>query len=321
MRNLFEKLRNGGEKAVEELVRQGVHEKVELEFKTKSDPSHGRYSNDDKKNLAKELSAFSNSMGGLLVWGVVAKKDANDIDRALATARISDIDRFRSDTLTLVGELIAPRNEDVHVEAVHAADGSGAGYLLVYVGRSERRPHRGEAKGQKQYFKRSGDSTYAMEHFDIEDAFGRVSTPELSIHWELEPYLDGPQVWSWDLVLYLANGSRKSARFPYLNLRNLRGGTIDQLRGLPLKLVDQWNTFAGGANQVIHPEQKFLMTSIRFDLVLRSDNEWQRKIRDPIAFDYQFGALDCRMRDGTKTIKGAEIDDALIRVGVDIANM
>ena len=142
MRDLFEQLRVGGETAVEQLVNDGVHETIELEFKTKSDPSHGRYDNDDRKNLAKELSAFSNSMGGLLVWGVVAQKDADGIDRAVARARISDIDRFKADTLTSVGELLAPKNEDIHVEAVHAADGSGAGYLLVYVGRSERRPHR-----------------------------------------------------------------------------------------------------------------------------------------------------------------------------------
>jgi hypothetical protein len=160
-----------------------------------------------------------------------------------------------------------------------------------------------------------------MEHFDIEDAFSHVSTPELSIHWELEPYLDGPQVWSWNLVLYLANGSRKSARFPYLNLRNLKGGKISQFRGLPLKLVAGWSSFAAGANHVIHPGQNFLITEIRLDLVSRGNNEWQRKIRDPIAFDYQFGALDCKMRDGTKTIKGAEIDDALIEAGIDIANI
>ena len=37
----------------------------------------------------------------------------------------------------------------------------GAGYLLIEVGRSERRPHRCEF-GEKQYFKRVGDSSIAM---------------------------------------------------------------------------------------------------------------------------------------------------------------
>ena len=69
MRDLFDRLRAGGEAAVEGLVDDGMHETVELEFKRKSDRSHGQYNDDDKKNLAKELSAFSNSMGGLLVWG------------------------------------------------------------------------------------------------------------------------------------------------------------------------------------------------------------------------------------------------------------
>ena len=71
---------------------------------------------------------------------------------------------------------------------------------------------------------------------------------------------------------------------------------------------------------MIHPSQKLLMTDIHFDLVSRGNDEWQRTIRSPIVFGYQFGALDCRMRDGTMTIEGAELDAALREDGIDIVN-
>jgi hypothetical protein len=35
--------------------------------------------------------------------------------------------------------------------------------------------------GEHRYFKRSGDSFYRMEHFDLEDMFGRRQKPKLSI--------------------------------------------------------------------------------------------------------------------------------------------
>ena len=32
----------------------------------------------------------------------------------------------------------------------------------------------------RRYYKRAGDSTYVMEHYDIEDAFRRAVTPSLA---------------------------------------------------------------------------------------------------------------------------------------------
>ena len=327
MRDLFGTLLAGGEAAIEKLVADQLNENVELEFKTKSDPTNGQFNNDDKKNLAKELSAFSNSMGGLLIWEVVAEKDADGIDRAVRTARISEIDRFKADTLSLLGELLVPKNEDIHVEAAHSADGSGAGYLIVYVGRSERRPHRSEARNQKQYFKRAGDSSYPMEHFDIEDAFNRVAAPELSIQWEVERRDHIRKEWPWRVLLFLSNSSRRSARFPYLDLSNVLGGRVAQhnlavqlIHGLPAKQVGRWITFAGGSDDVVHPGQKLLMTAIQFYLVQTRENEWQRSTQAPISFEYRFGALDCRMRQGHMVIEGADLDAALINNGIDIVN-
>ena len=71
----------------------------------------------------------------------------------------------------------------MRVAAVPGRD--GAGYLLIEVGRSERRPHRCEF-GEKQYFKRVGDSSIAMEHYDIEDSFKRMTIPKLTAHFKLQ---------------------------------------------------------------------------------------------------------------------------------------
>ena len=70
MRELFEELVQEGEKGIDKLLLERRQESVDLEFKEKTDASNGEPGRDDRRNLAKILSAFSNSMGGLVVWGV-----------------------------------------------------------------------------------------------------------------------------------------------------------------------------------------------------------------------------------------------------------
>jgi predicted HTH transcriptional regulator len=68
---------------IKQYVRTQQEEDVSLEFKT-ARTTNLSYA-DDRKNLAKALSGFGNSSGGLLVWGVEAGKNADQIDCATRT--------------------------------------------------------------------------------------------------------------------------------------------------------------------------------------------------------------------------------------------
>jgi hypothetical protein len=106
MRDLFEKLVSGGEEAVNELVAQGYQENVELEFKTKSNPSDGELTKEDRKNLGIALSALSNSMGGVLLWGISAAKNGDGVDCASGLRPISEIDKFKSEVERAVSQAL-----------------------------------------------------------------------------------------------------------------------------------------------------------------------------------------------------------------------
>src|SRR5436305_9630616 len=75
-------------------VKQGQEEHVQLDFKTvaSADLSRG----EDKKNLAKALAGFANGDGGIVVWGIDARKDADDVDRATDFKFIPNVARFVS---------------------------------------------------------------------------------------------------------------------------------------------------------------------------------------------------------------------------------
>jgi hypothetical protein len=186
MRDLYDQLVARGEAAIMRLVREKQQENVALEFKTKANPATGEPTREDRQNLAIALSAFSNSMGGLIVWGISANKDADGVDCATDLQPIASIERFKADVTRLVSQALMPRHEGILVEAIPAQEPDGAGYLVIYVERSERRPHRAEL-GVGRYFKRIGDSSVGMEHYDIEDGFKRLVVPWLEVKTTIRP--------------------------------------------------------------------------------------------------------------------------------------
>jgi hypothetical protein len=225
MRKLYDEIVAKGEAGITELL--GRQETVDLEFKRKEVTSTGEPSPGDRKRFGKILSAFANSAGGLVIWGVEAKEDrAAKVNLASSLHPISEIERFKSEFLRACSQVIMPRHDGILIEAIRIGQKADAGYLIVYVDRSERRPHRSEI--DKHYYKRSGDSSIPMEHYDIEDSFKRLVVPTLDLKWNLVRSNNsaGPQGYSVSLAidLRLLNTSSVSARFPYVLIDD-KGGT------------------------------------------------------------------------------------------------
>jgi hypothetical protein len=106
--------------------------------------------------------------------------------------------------------------------------------------------------GEHRYYKRSGDSFYKMEHFDLEDMFGRRQKAKLEILPEHKNIEDGVE----EITVRLLNAGRAVARHAGLVIRFENVGLVrvsDQLHdssavnsGRP---VVQYNNDRG----VIHP--------------------------------------------------------------------
>jgi hypothetical protein len=328
MRDLYDQLIADGEASIAQLVSERRQENVSLEFKTKSNSATGELNRDDRRNLGIALSAFANSMGGLVVWGVRAEKNTDNVDCATEVQPIAEIERFKADVTRLLSQAIMPRHEGIFVEAIAAPNSVGAGYLAIFVERSERRPHRCEL-GEKQYFKRIGDSSVAMEHYDIEDSFKRLVVPWLEVEWQIRPGQtrrgsDGSfrQV---VIDICLRNPSPVTARFPYLILSCVRGADVQPqvkyafLRfGVELRADQRGYHFAGSADDVIHPEltlpiSQLLTPEIR--VFPRGGGQCQipRGSVQPVTVAYRCGCYNSRPTAGEFTVS----DDELVDRGIE----
>lgn len=275
MRDLYSEIISEGETSIENMVLNKQQESVDLDFKSKAVTTNGKVDDNDKKVIGKVLSAFSNSMGGLIIWGVDAREDpATKIDQADSVKPISNIGQFKSDVNRLISQAIAPKHDGIYIEAIPSLKSIGSGYLAMYVERSERRPHRCEF-GNKYYYKRSGTSSVPMEHFDIEDAFKRFTVPWIDIGYSVSRGSTfsggaGGIAFTMYIDISVKNPSPVSAKFPYVQLRSIGSASIDSLSSLPG--VSQHSTsngsyFLGGADLVLHPSMELILVRLRLQVL------------------------------------------------------
>lgn len=226
-------------------------ENLHLEFKLLNDPQLGH--RDDRKNLARALSGFANSAGGVLIWGVEARKNDQGIDCAVAAPGVPQPPVLLTRLNRLTGEALEPVLSGIE----HRIIGDNPVFVVTFVPESQSSPHMARL-GEDRYYKRSGDSFYMMEHFDIADMFARRRKPQL----KLEFYVRDPGPYA-KIVLGLRNVGRASARAPYLWVTpalpftrhpyGLDGHNNDGLPFLREQAGAMFYSFGANSDLVIHP--------------------------------------------------------------------
>ncbi len=238
---------------IQDFVDSRREETLHLEFKTVATPDMSR--REDRRNLASALSGFSNSAGGIIVWGIDGRRNSDGVDCANELVQIPTLSLFVSRLDQLTGEALIPRLEGIQHRAIPTTN--GAGFALTLVPESESGPHMAKL-GEDRYYKRSGTSFYRMEHFDVADMFGRRRRPKLSVTARVSGKTTNPQI-----VLGLRNDGRGSARAPFLafacpppfslNSFGLDGNRNEGMRRLPFVGVELPLRYGEDTAFVIHP--------------------------------------------------------------------
>jgi hypothetical protein len=241
-------------KAIEAMPRQLAQESVHLDCKLLG---KAELADDDKRNLARAISGFANSEGGIILWGVEAKRNNEGIDCVISSPGIAKVRLALSRLVELTPEAVDPPVDGVEHRAITRRAAS-RGFLATLVPPSDGGPHMAKL-GLNRYYKRNGTSFLTMEHYDIADMFGRRQRPVLKIAWRVELGGGGPRI-----IVGLENTGRGAASAPFLSLRldkgpfacsqwGLTGGGAEGMRRRPTPSRGYHTTYAEGADFVIHP--------------------------------------------------------------------
>jgi Schlafen, AlbA_2 len=175
---------------------------VLLDFKRATSPLGGKV-RDDRGNFARALSGFANSSGGVLIWGIDARRGREHQEVAIPApeAFVQELETWLPVAVT--------RAVDGVENFVIDAD-RGTGFVVSYVPESPSAPHRAEF-GLRQYFRRVGDSFKSMEHYELEDMFGRRQRPVLDLQVSFLKESITPDVHRYRLQVRVANRGRAMA--------------------------------------------------------------------------------------------------------------
>lgn len=172
---LFKRLEAGGLAALERLLAEEEPESLFLDYKRSAthadDPGLHR---SDRENLSKALSGFANSEGGLLIWGVDARRKAGAQREIANKAPVPQAAGFR----TLVEGALSGESVPAlpNARVMHILESAGpAGYVVVLIPQSLIGPIR--AIRTDRYHLRSGSSFGIVPHGVLAGMFGRAPQP------------------------------------------------------------------------------------------------------------------------------------------------
>ena len=174
--DLYERLVAAGEPAIDQLIQARESEAYFLDFKRSSNNGGGPgLSPNDRKNLAKAISGFGNSEGGVIVWGVDCAQIAGQGDVAQAKLPLPDAAAFRSRLEGIVSGCTVPGHERVVSHAIASAGTQG--YVVTFIPKSARAPH--QTIPDLRYFMRAGSAFAPVPHGVLEGMFGRRPQPRV----------------------------------------------------------------------------------------------------------------------------------------------
>lgn len=157
------------ENDLQELITLGVQEGLELDYKR----CDSLINTDGKKNeISKDVSAFANSAGGTLVYGMI---ENGHVPTALDVGYDPNV--ISKEWLEqVINSRIQRRIDGVRVNQASLGSRPGKVAYVVYVPQSMRAPHQAS---DKKFYKRFNFESVPMEEYEIRDVSRRSEAPNL----------------------------------------------------------------------------------------------------------------------------------------------
>ena len=269
--DIFQKLIYFGEDAIDDFIVNLQTEELFLDFKQAVSTGKNGTSlhKDDRKNLAKGISGFGNSEGGVIVWGVECSRDCDIGDVAKAKVKVKNVHRFLSWLENAISGCTIPSRNRVRNHII-SVDKNGDGFVATYIPKSELAPLM-TTMGNNIYI-RSGSNNVPAPYSVIAGMFGKRPQPNVELiiaDKNLEvldnavedmvypPSLDNPPEKYLRLSFSICgeNDSNVIARELYLSCSSTgKGGEYNKVRFSNYNQMDSIPGIEGQLNLITRPD-------------------------------------------------------------------
>ena len=269
--DIFQKLIYFGEDAIDDFIVNLQTEELFLDFKQAVSTGKNGTSlhKDDRKNLAKGISGFGNSEGGVIVWGVECSRDCDIGDVAKAKVKVRNVHRFLSWLENAISGCTIPSHNRVRNHII-SVDKNGDGFVATYIPKSELAPLM-TTMGNNIYI-RSGSNNVPAPYSVIAGMSGKRPQPNVELiiaDKNLEvldnavedmvypPSLDNPPEKYLRLSFSICgeNDSNVIARELYLSCSSTsKGGEYNKVRFSNYNQMDSIPGIEGQLNLITRPD-------------------------------------------------------------------
>lgn len=171
---------------VQEWVATNVPETVTLEFKKKSKPATSALDEFDRANIARTISGFANTEGGIFGFGFDAdEKRKGDPDTLQRLQSIPDLQNCVARIQDELHELTHPAVRGLSVHPLEDPNAKGTGVVLLHIPESDGGPHRVSGRATAhvldRYYMRTSSSTVVMPHTMVGAMFGKKPEPHVKL--------------------------------------------------------------------------------------------------------------------------------------------
>jgi hypothetical protein len=174
--DLFDRLIAGGAAEVLSFIAQSVTEELFLDYKRSADNGAGNaLHNKDRSNLAKAISGFGNSEGGVILWGVDCRNDPAVGDVPTGPIHIQNPTRFKSWLEQVTTGLTVPPHGGVRHHAIPE------GFVVTLIPNGLHAPY--QTVGELSYYIRAGSNFAKTPHAVLAGLFGRRPQPSIRHHY------------------------------------------------------------------------------------------------------------------------------------------
>jgi hypothetical protein len=159
-------------KAIDKLIKNEVQEDLHLDYK--ASPALDKNKRDD---ISKDVSAFANSDGGTLIYGIIEKdnlpisKDSGVENKKMSREQLEQI----------ISSNITPRIDGIKIKQIPLS--TDRSIFVVSIPKSHRAPHQAR---DKKYYKRFNFESTPMEDYEISDVSNRRNTTLPLINVDIE---------------------------------------------------------------------------------------------------------------------------------------
>lgn len=152
---------------IQALIDNRAEEGIHLELKRSN-----ALSKENADKITKTLSAFANSDGGVVIYGI-AEEDHVASDYSFVDGNV-----ITTEHISMLARYVQPAIEGLTIYPIRMDDDFSKSIYVVKVPRSDKAPHMAK---DHRYYKRNNVESIPMEDFDVKDVMSRIQNPQLGI--------------------------------------------------------------------------------------------------------------------------------------------